>query len=60
MFEQDGVLTVEMPGQIETEFRDPNPDGRWVSALINCVSVLFEQDDSGKVTAMKGQDVDSL
>jgi CubicO group peptidase (beta-lactamase class C family) len=56
VFEQDGFLAVEIPGQVTTELRDPTPDGRWASVVIDRVSVMFERDDSGEVTAMKWQD----
>jgi len=59
-FEQDGFLTIEIPDQIATELRDPTPDGRWASVVIDRVSVMFERDGSGKVTAMKWHDGDSV
>jgi CubicO group peptidase (beta-lactamase class C family) len=60
VFEQDGFLAVEIPDQITTELRDPTPEGRWASVVIDRVFVMFERDDSGEVTALKWQDGDSI
>lgn len=50
---KDGVLAVDVPGQMVYELRAPDEQGKWYFALTDQIAVSFEMGDDGKPVAMK-------
>ncbi len=48
----DGVLAIDIPGQLSSDLNAPNSDGRWVSALTDRVSISFARNESGSVQSL--------
>ena len=51
--EKDGVLFVDVPGQMNYELKPPGSDGKRDFALTNTIKVSFDRDEAGKVVAMR-------
>lgn len=53
--DKDGQLHVNVPGQMNYALKEPNADGLWVFAVTDTISVSFEKNAAGKVSAMRMQ-----
>lgn len=51
--EKDGLLFVDVPGQMDYELKRPGKDGKRAFALTDTIKVSFERDEAGKVNAMR-------
>ena len=50
---KEGVLAVNVPGQMNYELKSPDEEGKRYFRLTNTVAVSFERDDTGAVVGMQ-------
>lgn len=50
---KDGVLAVDVPGQMVYELKSPDEQGKWYFTLTDTIAVSFDRNDDGDVVRMK-------
>jgi hypothetical protein len=53
VFERNGALALEIPGQAVLTFKEPDARGAWRTTVSDEVFVTFDRNDSGAVVGMK-------
>ena len=53
VFERNGALALDIPGQLVLTLKEPDTRGAWRSAVSDDVFVTFERGDPGSVVGMK-------
>ena len=48
--EKEGVLHLDVPGQMDFALNPPDEEGKWAFALTDTIKISFDRDDDGNVT----------
>ena len=51
--DKNGVLAVDVPGQMLYELKPPDEEDKWYFAITDQVAISFEKDDEGRVVGMR-------